>query len=60
MTKAFANRAIDWMDVEGVMVRQKGKLDWQMIERELTNRCALLEDNEPLDALLRLKAKLGH
>jgi hypothetical protein len=58
VTKAFANRAIDWMDIEGIMVRQRGKLDWALIESELANRCELIEDNEPFEALQRLRTKL--
>jgi hypothetical protein len=42
------------------MVRQEGKLDWELIEQELAHRCSLIEDNEPLDTLRRLKAKLKH
>jgi len=26
--KAFADRGKDWLDVEGVMIRQTGRLDW--------------------------------
>ena len=29
--KAFAARAKDWLDVEGVIIRQTGKLDWSYI-----------------------------
>lgn len=60
VTKAFANRAIDWMDIEGIMVRQKGKLDWALIESELANRCELIEDNEASEALQQLRIKLKH
>jgi len=33
--KAFAARPKDWMDVEGVIVRQSGVLDWAYIQRQL-------------------------
>ena len=33
--KAFAARAKDWLDVEGIIVRQTGKLDWTYIRDEL-------------------------
>jgi hypothetical protein len=33
--KAFAARAKDWMDVEGIIVRQTGKLDWPYIRLNL-------------------------
>ncbi len=28
-TKAFADRGLDWVDVERILARQRGKLDWQ-------------------------------
>jgi hypothetical protein len=58
ISKAFANRPIDWMDVEGIMIRQKKRLDWGLIESELQLRCDLIEIHEPLEALVRLRAKL--
>ncbi len=58
VSKAFANRPIDWMDVEGIVVRQKRKLNWKFIETELAQRCGLIEDLEPVHALQRLRAKL--
>ena len=33
--KAFAARAKDWMDVEGIITRQTGKLDWRYIRAQL-------------------------
>ncbi|MBM3891755.1 MAG: nucleotidyl transferase AbiEii/AbiGii toxin family protein [Verrucomicrobia bacterium] len=33
--KAFAARPKDWLDVEGVIIRQTGKLDWTYIRRHL-------------------------
>ena len=58
VSKAFANRPIDWMDIEGIVVRQKRKLNWKFIETELAHRCESIEDHEPLQALQRLRAKL--
>jgi hypothetical protein len=34
--KAFAGRAKDWLDVEGVIIRQTGALDWNYIHRQLS------------------------
>jgi hypothetical protein len=34
--KAFASRSRDWADIEGVIVRQTGKLDWNHIWVQLT------------------------
>ena len=33
--KAFAARTKDWLDVEGIITRQTGKLDWPYIRRHL-------------------------
>lgn len=33
--KAFASRARDWIDVEGIIVRQTGRLDWTYIQEQL-------------------------
>lgn len=33
--KAFAARPKDWLDVEGIIIRQTGRLDWTYIRRQL-------------------------
>ena len=33
--KAFASRGQDWVDIEGMIVRQTGKLDWAYIDEQL-------------------------
>jgi len=33
--KAFAARTKDWLDVEGIIIRQTGRLDWPYIHRHL-------------------------
>jgi hypothetical protein len=33
--KAFADRAKDWLDIEGIIVRQTGRLDWSYIQSQL-------------------------
>jgi hypothetical protein len=33
--KAFASRAKDWVDVEGIIIRQAGNLDWNYIRLQL-------------------------
>ena len=58
VTKAFANRPRDWVDVDDVISVQRGNLDWECIERELTELCTLREDNEPLLRLLQSKQRL--
>jgi len=41
--KAFADRALDWHDVETILVRQGNKLDLDQIYRELEPLCELKE-----------------
>lgn len=33
--KAFAARAKDWLDIEGVIIRQTGRLDWSYVQTQL-------------------------
>lgn len=51
--KAFAGRPRDWADVEGIVSRQSGALDWTQIENELALLC---EATESFDILRRLEA----
>jgi hypothetical protein len=52
--KAFANRAIDWLDIEGVIAKQRrSELDWGYITGHVKVLAALKE--EP-GILVRLKA----
>ena len=55
--KAFADRARDWVDIEGVIIRQKGGLDWEYIFKQLTPLVALKEEPEILDKLERMKSE---
>ncbi len=50
--KAFANRPQDWLDIETIMIRQQGKLDFQIIWDELIPLAELKED---LDIVKRLR-----
>jgi hypothetical protein len=56
--KAFAGRGQDWVDVEYVIVRQRKKLDWDRIERDLRALLELSGAVENLEALRKLKAKV--
>ena len=49
--KAFADRAQDWIDVRGIIVRQKGQLDIEYIFKYLTPLSELKESAEILDNL---------
>lgn len=51
--KVFAGRAQDWLDVEGVVIRQGASLDRRLIERELR---PLLEVKGTTGDLARLAA----
>lgn len=49
--KAFASRGQDWVDVEGILARQAGKLDWEYILRHLQPLAELRETPEILTRL---------
>ncbi len=51
--KSFAARAKDWMDVEGILVRQTGKLDWSYIIAQLAPLADLKGAPEILEQLER-------
>ncbi len=55
--KAFASRPKDWVDLEGILVRQSGKLDWNLIRGELATLAALKESPRLLDDLEALRVK---
>lgn len=52
--KAFAARPQDWVDVEGVILKQRGHLDWGQIWTELIELADLKESPEILDQLERI------
>jgi hypothetical protein len=52
--KAFANRAKDWMDIEGIILRQRSILDRPQILDLLTPLCDLREDPGILSRLTEL------
>lgn len=49
--KAFAGRGQDWVDVERIIVRQTGKLDWEYINKQLRPLAELKGMPETLDQL---------
>jgi hypothetical protein len=51
--KSFAARPRDWLDVEGIIVRQTGKLDWAYIRGQLQPLAELKESPEIMDELER-------
>jgi hypothetical protein len=52
--KAFAGRDGDWRDLDGVVARQSGKLDTDLIFRELAPLLELKEDAETEQRLRKL------
>lgn len=55
--KAFASRGQDWVDVERIIVRQTGKLDWNYIHQQLQPLAELKDAPEILDQLERRRAE---
>ncbi|HKZ79679.1 MAG TPA: nucleotidyl transferase AbiEii/AbiGii toxin family protein [Pyrinomonadaceae bacterium] len=55
--KAFAGRGQDWIDVERIIVRQTGKLDWGYIHEQLRPLAELKESPEILDQLDRRRVE---
>jgi len=56
--KAFAGRPLDWRDVEGVLCRQFGELDWPYIYEELTPLATAKEEPEIVDQLRALQRRV--
>jgi hypothetical protein len=55
--KAFADRPKDWVDVEGVLTRQRGKLSWRYIWAQLRPLAELKGEPEILAGLKRLQKR---
>lgn len=55
--KAFASRDRDWLDVEGILMRQGRRLNVDLIFKELTPLVALKEEPEILDRLRAMMKK---
>ncbi len=55
--KAFADRPKDWVDVEGILIRQAAHLDWHYIRAQLAPLVELKEMPEILDTLDTLRAR---
>lgn len=53
--KSFADRAIDWADVETVIVRQQKRLDWEYVFKQLRPLCQAKESMEIIEHLERLR-----
>jgi len=47
----------DWLDVEGVVIRQTGKLDWPYIRRQLQPLAELKDAPEIMEELERRRVE---
>ncbi|MFM8706803.1 MAG: hypothetical protein ACKOHK_01575 [Planctomycetia bacterium] len=56
--KAFAARPKDWIDVEGIVIRQSGRLDWTYILGQLEPLVELKGEPEILPRLAELRSRL--
>lgn len=56
--KVFAGREKDWVDVENIIIRQTGKLDWDLIWRELEPLCELKEAPELVERLRQIRSTI--
>ena len=56
--KAFAAREKDWVDIDGVIIRHAGGLDWPYVHSQLGPLVELKEEPEILDELEKRRAKL--
>jgi len=55
--KAFASRPIDWSDVESIVARQQGNLDWGYIYSQLEPLAELKEAPEMVEQLRALEKR---
>ena len=58
--KSFAARGKDWVDVEGVIVRQTGSLDWNYIYEQLRPLVELKGSPEILEQLAQRRREFEH
>lgn len=55
--KAFADRAKDWMDIEGVIIRQSRQLDWSYVHAQLAPLAELKDAPDLLERLERARQR---
>jgi hypothetical protein len=56
--KAFADRPKDWVDVDGIILRQGGGIDWGHVRAQLEPLAELKEAPEILDRLERRRVEM--
>jgi hypothetical protein len=57
--KAFADRPKDWMDIEGVIIRQSARLDWSYVREQLAPLAELKDAPDLLAKLERMRERLA-
>lgn len=57
--KAFADRPKDWVDVDGIIIRQSGRLDWSYVQAQLAPLVELKEAPEILRRLDQRRQELN-
>ncbi len=57
--KAFADRPKDWIDIEGILIRQSAHLDWVYIRTQLDPLAELKDAPELVDKLERMRDDLA-
>ena len=60
ITKTFSGRGQDWIDIERILVRQQGKLDWTLIKTELNQLLPLKEAEDHLTQLFALREQVDN
>ena len=53
MLKAFADRPKDWLDIDGIIIRQSPSLDWRYVRAQLAPLAELKDALELVDKLPR-------
>src|SRR5690606_38185714 len=56
--KAIAGRGHDWADIEGIIVRQSDRLDWELITPQLSALAELLPEADLLPRLGQMRDEL--
>jgi hypothetical protein len=56
--KAFADRPKDWVDVEGIVIRQSSIMDWDYVRTQLAQLAALKEAPELVDKLEHVRQSI--
>jgi len=56
--KTFASRPQDWLDIDGIIIRQSERLDWPYIRAPLAPLAELKVAPELVDALERRRVEL--